>query len=279
MEIRFIAEKIEEFFNLDQLKLSPEVEKIFETFRELLSSGKIRAVEKVNGEWIVNYWVKKGILLGFKIGKIVDISISNFKFFDKHTYPLKEISINSGVRIVPGGTSIREGAYIAKGVVIMPPSYVNVGAYIDEGTMIDSHVLIGSCAQIGKNVHISAGTQIGGVLEPIGQFPVIIEDNVLIGGNCGIYEGTIIKSGAVIGAGVILTSSTPVYDIVKEKIYRSENGKPLEIPENAVVVKGARFIKSNNFAIENGLSIYTPIIVKYRDEKTDLKTTLEILLR
>lgn len=278
--IRSISEKIEKFYEIDVAQLPSEVEEIFLQFRELLSTGKIRAAEKIEDKWVVNHWVKKGILLGFRIGKLVDMSIDeNFKFFDKHTYPLKKVSIDSGIRIVPGGTTIREGAFVAKGVVIMPPSYINVGAYVDEGTMIDSHVLVGSCAQIGKNVHISASAQIGGVLEPVGQLPVIIEDNVLIGGNAGIYEGTIVKKGAVIGAGVVLTASTPVYDIVKRKIYRSEDGKPLEIPENAIVVKGSRTIKTNDFAIENGLSIYTPIIVKYRDEKTDSRTALEFDLR
>ncbi len=278
--IKFISEKIEKFYEVEPSNLPSEAEDIFIKFRELLSTGKVRAAENVNGEWIVNHWVKKGILLGFRLGKIADMSIDeNFKFFDKHTYPLKRISIDSGVRIVPGGTSIREGAYIAKDVVIMPPAYINVGAYVDEGTMIDSHALIGSCAQIGRNVHISASAQIGGVLEPVGQLPVIIEDNVLIGGNAGIYEGTIVRRGAVIGAGVILTASTPVYDIVRGKIYRSEGGKPLEIPENAIVVKGSRIIRANDFAIENGLSIYTPIVVKYRDEKTDSRTMLEMDLR
>jgi 2,3,4,5-tetrahydropyridine-2-carboxylate N-succinyltransferase len=280
ISIEFIAKKIDELFELDPTQLTDEAEDIFIKFRELLSSGKIRAAEKINGVWVVNHWVKKGILLGFKIGKLKDMSINEgFRYFDKHTYPLKKLTLNDGIRIVPGGTTIREGAYVAKGVVIMPPSYINVGAYIDEGTMIDSHVLVGSCAQIGKNVHISASAQIGGVLEPIGQFPVIIEDNVLIGGNAGIYEGTIVKTGAVVGAGVILTSSTPVYDIVKGEIYRSSNEGPLVIPENAILVMGSRRIKNNDFAIENELSLYTPIIVKYRDSKTDLKTALEGYLR
>jgi 2,3,4,5-tetrahydropyridine-2-carboxylate N-succinyltransferase len=280
ISIEFIAKKIDELFELDPTQLTDEAEDIFIKFRELLSSGKIRAAEKINGVWVVNHWVKKGILLGFKIGKLKDMSINKgFRYFDKHTYPLKKLTLDDGIRIVPGGTTIREGAYVAKGVVIMPPSYINVGAYIDEGTMIDSHVLVGSCAQIGKNVHISASAQIGGVLEPIGQFPVIIEDNVLIGGNAGIYEGTIVKTGAVVGAGVILTSSTPVYDIVKGEIYRSSNEGPLVIPENAILVMGSRRIKNNDFAIENELSLYTPIIVKYRDSKTDLKTALEGYLR
>jgi 2,3,4,5-tetrahydropyridine-2,6-dicarboxylate N-succinyltransferase len=280
ISIEFIAKKIDELFELDPTQLTDEAEDIFIKFRELLSSGKIRAAEKINGVWVVNHWVKKGILLGFKIGKLKDMSINEgFRYFDKHTYPLKKLTLDDGIRIVPGGTTIREGAYVAKGVVIMPPSYINVGAYIDEGTMIDSHVLVGSCAQIGKNVHISASAQIGGVLEPIGQFPVIIEDNVLIGGNAGIYEGTIVKTGAVVGAGVILTSSTPVYDIVKGEIYRSSNEDPLVIPENAILVMGSRRIKNNDFAIENELSLYTPIIVKYRDSKTDLKTALEGYLR
>jgi 2,3,4,5-tetrahydropyridine-2-carboxylate N-succinyltransferase len=280
ISIEFIAKKIDELFELDPTQLTDEAEDIFIKFRELLSSGKIRAAEKINGVWVVNHWVKKGILLGFKIGKLKDMSINEgFRYFDKHTYPLKKLTLDDGIRIVPGGTTIREGAYVAKGVVIMPPSYINVGAYVDEGTMIDSHVLVGSCAQIGKNVHISASAQIGGVLEPIGQFPVIIEDNVLIGGNAGIYEGTIVKTGAVVGAGVILTSSTPVYDIVKGEIYRSSNEGPLVIPENAILVMGSRRIKNNDFAIENELSLYTPIIVKYRDSKTDLKTALEGYLR
>jgi 2,3,4,5-tetrahydropyridine-2-carboxylate N-succinyltransferase len=248
-------------------------------FLDSLNKGKIRAAEPHdNGSWKVNTWVKEGILLLFKYGKISDVSLDHFNFFDKKTLPLKPMKIDYGVRIVPGGTSIRSGSYIAKDVIIMPPSYVNIGAFVDEGTLLDSHTLVGSCAQIGKRVHLSAGSQIGGVLEPIGAQPVIVEDDVFIGGNCGIYEGVRIRKRAVIAAGVILTSSTKVFDIVNNKIYQSTPSKPLEIPEKAVVVAGSRSI-TTEFAKEYGLSIYTPLIIKYRDEKTDAKSTLEQLLR
>ncbi|ROL57420.1 2,3,4,5-tetrahydropyridine-2,6-dicarboxylate N-succinyltransferase [Bacteroidetes/Chlorobi group bacterium Naka2016] len=251
----------------------------YKEFTEALNKGIIRAAEpSEDGTWQVNQWVKQGILLLFKYGNTVDFSFGQFKFFDKNTLPLKEVVAKDSIRIVPGGTSIRNGSFIAKGVIIMPPAYVNIGAYVDEGTLLDSHSLVGSCAQVGKRVHLSAASQIGGVLEPIGARPVIIEDDVFIGGNCGIYEGVLVRKGAVIAAGVILTSSTKVYDIVYDKIYQSTSSRPLEIPENAVVVSGSRTI-STDFAKIHGLSIYTPIIIKYRDEKTNAKSALEQLLR
>lgn len=244
-----------------------------------LNRGEVRAAENFGGSWRVNTWVKKGILLAFRFGALTEFSETNcFQFFDKDTMALKQFTVDDGVRIVPGGSVVRDGAYVAKGVVMMPPSYVNIGAYVDEGTMIDSHVLIGSCAQIGKHVHVSAAAQIGGVLEPIGTMPVIIEDDVFIGGNCGIYEGTIIKKRAVIAAGVILTSSTPVYDIINERIIRKTDNEPLIIAENAVIVAGNREI-DKPFARKHQLSIYTPIIIKYRDEKTNISTVLEESLR
>ncbi|MGH7455793.1 MAG: 2,3,4,5-tetrahydropyridine-2,6-dicarboxylate N-succinyltransferase, partial [bacterium] len=251
----------------------------FNALKAELNAGRVRAAEKIGNEWRVNAWVKKGILLGFRIGALQDMSINeNFRFYDKSTYPLKTIAINDGVRIVPGGSSIRDGCYLGRGVTCMPPMYVNAGAYVDDGTMIDSHVLVGSCAQIGKRVHLSAGAQIGGVLEPVGSLPVIIEDEVLVGGNCGIYEGTLVRQGAVIGAGVILTGSTPVYDLAKDQIYRKTSEQPLEIPANAVVIPGTRSITQGR-GRELGLAIYTPIIIKYRDEKTGRSTQLEDLLR
>jgi 2,3,4,5-tetrahydropyridine-2-carboxylate N-succinyltransferase len=246
--------------------------------KDLLNKGEVRAAEYHAGTWRVNAWVKKGILLAFRVGKIVESSDSVFSFFDKDTIPLKKLSVNDRVRIVPGGSTIRDGSYVAPGVVMMPPSYVNIGAYVDENTMIDSHALVGSCAQIGKRVHLSAAAQIGGVLEPIGSVPVIIEDDVFMGGNTGIYEGTIVKRRAVIGAGVILTGSTPVYDLVNKKIYKKSPDAPLIIPEGAVVIPGNRHIH-DPFAKEHHLSIYAPIIIKYRDEKTDAATVLEEGLR
>ncbi|MBN1407928.1 MAG: 2,3,4,5-tetrahydropyridine-2,6-dicarboxylate N-succinyltransferase [Calditrichaceae bacterium] len=252
---------------------------VFNQFKEQLNDGTIRIAEKQGDNWIVHDWVKKGVLLGFRVGSLKDYSIDDqFKYFDKDTYPLKTLSLNNRVRMVPGGSSIRDGCYVSPGVVCMPPMYINVGAYVDSGTMIDSHALVGSCAQIGKNVHISAAAQIGGVLEPIGALPVIIEDEVLIGGNCGVYEGAVIRKGAIIGSGVILTGSTPVYDLVNETIYQRSGNKPLEIPENAVVIAGSRRI-DNDWADQYGLSIYTPIIVKYRDDKTDKAVELEDWLR
>ncbi len=256
----------------------------FDELKSLLNQGTIRSAEPLSGgsetsNWAVNDWVKKGILLGFRLGKLADVSINDqFRYFDKHTYPLKQFSVNDEVRIVPGGTSVRDGCYVAKNVVIMPPAYVNVGAYVDEGTMIDSHALVGSCAQIGKRVHLSAASQIGGVLEPIGALPVIVEDQVFVGGNCGIYEGTIVKRRAVIGAGVLLTASMPVYDLVKSQIYRRTDHSPLVIPEGAVVIQGSRHIDLP-FAKQHHIAIYTPVIIKYRNEDTDAATVLEESLR
>ncbi len=252
---------------------------LFRRFLTHLDNGSIRTVEFLNGSWKVHTWVKKGILLGFRLGTLASVPHAKpFSFFDKNTFPLKTFSRNDQVRIVPGGTSVRKGAYIAPGVIIMPPAYINVGAYIDSRTMIDSHALVGSCAYIGKGVHLSAASQIGGVLEPIGALPVIVEDEVMIGGNCGVYEGTIIKRRAVLGTGVILNASTPVYDLVRETVIRKDAGGSLIIPEHAVVVAGSRAI-SSGFAEKNGLYLYAPIIVKYRDEKTDAKTSLEEILR
>lgn len=253
----------------------------FEAFKQSLRNGEIRAAEKdSSGNWHTNAWVKQGILLGFKMGGMIDMSTSDnsFKFFDKETYPLHPMTLEDGVRIVPGGSTIRDGSYVAKSVVCMPPMYINVGAYVDEGTMVDSHALVGSCAQIGKNVHLSAAAQIGGVLEPIGAMPVVIEDDVLVGGNTGVYEGTIVRERAVLASGVILTRSTPVFDLPNNKIIKSDGENPLEIPAGAVVVQGSRNITSG-FGKENGLSLYAPIIVKYRDEKTDVSTQLEDYLR
>ncbi len=247
---------------------------------EKLNNGEIRSAEPDGkGGWAVNIWVKQGILLLFKYGKMNEVNYtSGFPFYDKDTLPLHSFDITDGVRIVPGGSSIRTGSYIAKGVICMPPMYVNIGAYVDEGTMIDSHALVGTCAQIGKRVHLSAAAQIGGVLEPAGMKPVIIEDDVLVGGNCGIYEGTLVRKRAVLASGVILTASTKVYDLPNERIITAGEGKPLEIPEGAVVVSGARQIDSE-FGRQNGLSIYSPMIIKYRDNKTDAKTALEEALR
>jgi len=278
-EIQYLQERIEEVFELPIDRLYKEAFEIFAEFKDALNAGKIRAATKANGEWKVNLWVKKGILLGFRIGQLVEYSISeNLCYFDKSTYPLKRLTLEHQIRLVPAGSSIRDGAYVAKGVVIMPPAYINVGAYVDERTMIDSNALVGSCAQIGKNVHVSAGSQIGGVLEPVGAMPVIIEDDVMIGGNCGIYEGTIVKQYAVIGAGTILTGSTPVIDTVRGRVYQKTNNEPLVIPEGAVVVPGCR-PASGEYARKNDLFIYTPLIIKYRDEKTNAATLIENLLR
>jgi 2,3,4,5-tetrahydropyridine-2-carboxylate N-succinyltransferase len=253
--------------------------KVFAEFRQALSHGKVRAAEKREGRWHVNPWVKQGILLGFRLGELADMSGAGpLSFVDKSTFPVRHFEIADRVRVVPGGSSIRSGAYIAPGVICMPPMYVNAGAYVDEGTLIDSHALVGSCAQVGKRVHLSAAAQIGGVLEPVNASPVIIEDDVLVGGNCGVYEGTQIRQGAVLGAGVILTRATPVYDIVREQVYRAGPETPLTVPENAVVVPGARAVTKGK-AAEWGLSLYTPVIVKYRDDKTQSSIELEDLLR
>lgn len=258
---------------------TPDDFKLFDEFKKALNAGEVRAAAPENGRWRVHRWVKQGILLGFRLGKLESFSIDrNFRYFDKSTFPLKRILIDDGVRVVPGGSSIRDGVHLGKGVTCMPPMYINVGAYVDDGTMIDSHALVGSCAQVGKRVHVSAGSQIGGVLEPVGALPVIVEDDVLIGGNCGIYEGAVVRTGAVLGSGTIITGSTPVFDLVKETVYRGEAESPLEIPANAVVVPGSRAV-SRGWGKEQNLSVYTPVIVKYRDSKTETRIQLEDLLR
>jgi 2,3,4,5-tetrahydropyridine-2-carboxylate N-succinyltransferase len=253
---------------------------------DALEAGTVRAAKRddATGDWAAVAWVKRGILLGFRLGGIVDMSLGNgdadvvFSFFDKDTFPPRRLTRADGIRVVPGGSSIRRGAYLASGVVCMPPMYVNVGAYVGAGTMIDSHALVGSCAQVGQRVHLSAAAQLGGVLEPVNAAPVVVEDDVVIGGNCGIYEGTVIRKRAVIGAGVVLTRGTPVYDLERETIHRADAGKPLVIPENAVVVPGARTVK-DGWGQSQGISLQTPVIVKYRDEKTDAATALESWLR
>lgn len=252
----------------------------FDQFKAGLNAGSIRAAEReADGSWRVNTWVKSGILLGFRLGRIEPVAADGpFPFFDKNTYPLKQLSLEDGVRVVPGGSAIRDGSHVARGVVCMPPMYVNVGAYVDEGSMIDSHALVGSCAQIGKRVHLSAGAQIGGVLEPVGALPVIIEDDALIGGNCGVYEGAIVRERAVLAPGTILTAGTVVFDLVRDRVYRRDGDHPLEIPPDAVVVPGTRPVRSGAGQRE-GIQLYTPVIVKYRDDKTELSVRMEELLR
>ena len=265
--------------------LPTEAEQMVGQLLDALERGTVRAAERdAEGRWHAVAWVKRGILLGFRVGRLTDMSIGGhhgeprFGFFDKHTYPPQALTLDSGVRVVPGGTAIRRGAYLAAGVVCMPPSYVNVGAWIGAGTMVDSHALVGSCAQIGERVHLSAAAQIGGVLEPVNAAPVVIEDDVLVGGNSGVYEGTIVRAKAVLAAGVVLTRGTPVYDLVHERVLRGDADRPLEIPAGAVVVPGARQVAAG-WGSEQGLSLQTPVIVKYRDERTDLATTLEGWLR
>jgi 2,3,4,5-tetrahydropyridine-2-carboxylate N-succinyltransferase len=260
-----------------------EARQAFLALQRALNTGEVRAAEPDPDSpsgWRVNTWVKQGILLGFRFGDIVDLSADHGKwpFFDKDTMPVKRPMLGDGIRIVPGGSTIREGAFVARSVVCMPPMYVNIGAYIGEGTMIDSHALVGSCAQIGARVHVSAAAQIGGVIEPVGAMPVIVEDDVLVGGNTGIYEGAVIKQRAVIAAGTILTGSTPVYDLVHGRIIKPEAGQPLVIPVGAVVVPGARSV-TVGAGKEWGLSLSTPVIVKYRDDKTDTRTELEAWIR
>ena len=274
---------IERLFDQNPSSYSGADFQLFADFKIALNEGRIRAAEPCPSErtgWRVNAWVKKGILVGFRMGQIVDMSVDPERqpFLDKSTYPVKRVSAQDGVRLVPGGSSIRDGCYVGKGVVCMPPMYINVGAYVSEGTMVDSHALVGSCAQIGNSCHISAASQIGGVLEPVGAMPVIVEDNVLVGGNCGIYEGTIVKRRAVLGTGTILNRSTPVYDLVRNTVHKATDDEPLIIPEDAVVVAGTRSI-THGPGKDWGISIYTPVIVKYRDSKTDTKIQLENLLR
>ncbi|MGD0922984.1 MAG: 2,3,4,5-tetrahydropyridine-2,6-dicarboxylate N-succinyltransferase [Terriglobia bacterium] len=316
-----LQNQIEGLFPREATEFGDEYFRVFDEFKAALNEGRVRAAEpdltSPTG-WKVNTWVKKGILLGFRIGRIVEMPVAPLspplgplpkrggewggaqrrsqtgateepqlqtaevalpsQFRDKHTFPLKQIPPDRNIRIVPSGSAIRDGCYIGKGVVCMPPMYVNVGAYVDDDTMIDSHALVGSCAQVGKRVHLSAAAQIGGVLEPIGALPVIVEDDVLVGGNCGVYEGCIVGAGAVLAAGTILTGSTPVYDLVRDAVYRREADRPLMIPPGAVVVPGARAVtKGRGQGL--GLSLYTPVIIKYRDEKTDQAARLEELLR
>lgn len=275
-----LRERIEALAAAERARYSDAERALFAEFRSALARGEIRAAERAaEGAWCVNAWVKRGILLGFKMGALTDMSAhATLRFFDKDTYPVRPTTLADGVRIVPGGSSIRDGAFVAPGVICMPPMYVNVGAYVDAGTMIDSHALVGSCAQIGKRVHLSAAAQIGGVLEPVGALPVIIEDDVLVGGGCGIYEGTIVRERAVLAPGTVVTGSTPVYDLVRETVHRRSGDQPLEIPASAVVVPGARNVRGT--AAERwGISLYAPVIVKYRDAKTDLATLLEEYLR
>ncbi len=257
----------------------PGGREIFLEFRDALTRGEIRAAEKIDGDWRVNVWVKQGILLGFRLGELTQMGSGEcLSFVDKDTFPARKFSVADRVRMVPGGSSARLGAYIAPSVICMPPTFINVGAYVDEGTMIDSHALAGSCAQIGKRVHLSAAAQIGGVLEPVNACPVIIEDDVLVGGNCGVYEGTVVRTRAVLGAGVILTRSTPLYDLVRGEVYRASEERSLEVPEGAVVVPGSRAVNKGK-AVEWGISLYAPVIVKYRDDKTARSVELEDLLR
>lgn len=253
----------------------------FLELREALETGKLRAAEPDPHSptgWRVNAWVKQGILLGFRLGVTREMGGEVFSFIDKHTFPMQRFTVEDGVRVVPGGSSVRAGAFVAKGVICMPPTFVNAGAYVDEGTMVDSHALVGSCAQVGKRVHLSAAAQLGGVLEPVNASPVVLEDDVLVGGNCGVYEGTVVRRRAVLAAGTILTRGTPVYDVVHGEVLRAGADTPLVIPEGAVVVPGARAVGKGK-AAEWGLSVYTPVIVKYRDDKTELSSALEDLLR
>ncbi|MFZ0963573.1 MAG: 2,3,4,5-tetrahydropyridine-2,6-dicarboxylate N-succinyltransferase [Terriglobia bacterium] len=306
-----LKQQIEELYARETKEFGDEYFRAFDEFKTALNEGRVRAAEpdaSLPSGWRVNGWVKKGILLGFRMGRIVEMpsavaamspspltqvaggdtgatepaghgpALPHSQFRDKHTYPLKQLPDGQNIRVVPGGSSIRDGCYIGKNVTCMPPMYINVGAYVDDDTMIDSHALVGSCAQVGKRVHISAAAQIGGVLEPIGAMPVIIEDEALVGGNCGVYEGTIVGKGAVLAAGTIITGSTPVYDLVRDTVHRREGETPLRIPEGAVVVPGARGVTKGR-GKELGISLYTPVIIKYRDEKTDQAVRLEDLLR
>jgi 2,3,4,5-tetrahydropyridine-2-carboxylate N-succinyltransferase len=278
-----LPSQIERLFDEPPAQYTEEHFRLFGEFKDALNRGEVRAAEPdpaAKTGWRVNAWVKKGILLGFRMGTIVDMSVDprGQPFIDKSTYPLRALTPADGVRIVPGGSSIRDASYIGRGVVCMPPMFVNVGAYVGEGTMIDSHALVGSCAQIGRNCHISAAAQIGGVLEPVGALPVIIEDDVLIGGNSGVYEGTVVKRRAVLGTGTILNRSIPVYDLVKSAVYSATEDEPLVIPEEAIVVPGARAV-AHAFGKMHGLSLQAAVIVKYRDAKTDTRVQLEDLLR
>jgi 2,3,4,5-tetrahydropyridine-2-carboxylate N-succinyltransferase len=278
-----MRDEIEKLFDENPSGYTDHQFQLFQRFKQALNSGEVRAAEPDGATktgWRANAWVKKGILLGFRMGAVVDMSINSTRqpWFDKATFPVQRFTADRGIRIVPGGSSIRDGCYVGRGVTCMPPMYINTGSWVGDGSMIDSHALVGSCAQVGANCHISAAAQIGGVLEPVGALPVIIEDEVLMGGNTGVYEGTVVKRRAVLGSGVILNRSTPVYDVVRGQIYRASDEDPLVIPEDAVVVTGSRAITSGP-GLDWGLSLYTPVIIKYRDSKTDTKIQLEHLLR
>jgi 2,3,4,5-tetrahydropyridine-2-carboxylate N-succinyltransferase len=276
-----LREQIEALFAAGQNADKSAARAAFAALRELLSTGEVRSAEPHSSSptgWRVNAWVKQGILLGFRFGDTVDFAANDLPFYDKDTMPLKRPGVASGVRIVPGGSSIRDGAYVGKGVICMPPMFINIGAYVGDATLVDSHALVGSCAQVGRRVHISAAAQIGGVIEPVGALPVIIEDDVLVGGNTGIYEGAVIKARAVIAAGTVLTGSTPVYDLPNSTIIKPQAGDPLVVPEGAVVVPGARAV-TVGAGREWGLSLATPVIVKYRDDRTDTRTELESWIR
>jgi 2,3,4,5-tetrahydropyridine-2,6-dicarboxylate N-succinyltransferase len=285
-ELSALQARIERLYQDPPDAAGPEHYELLERFRRALDGGEARAAQPDPASpwgWRVNPWVKQGLLLGFRLGRIVDLTVGapdgpHLPFCDKDTYPLLRIAPGSGVRVVPGGSAIRDGVYIGRGVTCMPPMYINAGAYVGDGSLIDSHALVGSCAQVGRRVHLSAAAQLGGVIEPVGALPVIVEDDVLIGGNCGVYEGTVIQRGAVLGAGTILTRSTPVYDLVRETIHRSAEDAPLVIPAGAVVVPGSRAV-SRGMGKEWGLSLYTPVIVKYRDAATDERVQLEGWLR
>ena len=275
--------KIEKLFDEKPSTYTEEHFRLFAQFKEGLNAGTVRSAEPdatTRTGWHVNTWVKKGILLGMRMGTVVDMSPdpTRLPMFDKDTWPVKKLGPTDGLRLVPGGSSIRDGCYIGKGVICMPPMYINVGTFVGDGTVIDSHALVGSCAQVGNNCHISAAAQLGGVLEPVGAMPVIIEDEAVVGGNCGVYEGTVVKRRAVLGSGTILTRSTPVYDIVRNEVYKGTDEEPLVIPEEAVVVAGSRAI-SHGPGKDWGISLYTPVIVKYRDSKTDARVQLEDILR
>ena len=278
-----LAEDVERLFQSGEKADRNECRRIFGRLREELSEGRVRAAEPdaaAPSGWRVNTWVKQGILLGIRWGDVVDLSLDDGKWFfaDKDTLPLKRLTVASGVRVVPGGSAIRDGAYVAKGVICIPPMFINIGAYVGEGSMVDSHALVGSCAQVGRRVHVSAGAQIGGVIEPVGALPVIVEDDVLIGGNTGIYEGAVVRARAVIGAGTILTASTPLYDLPKGRVLKPGAGVPLVVPEGAVVVPGSRVV-TQGLGPTWGLSLSTPVIIKYRDDKTDARTNLEEWVR
>lgn len=274
-----LEQRIEQLFALPVAELPiDEANEAFSQLKHLLNTGAVRSAEPDGAAWRTNGWVKRGILLGFRAGRLADVSTGGFSFFDKENLPTRRLALEDNVRLVPGGSAIRDGAYVAPGVICMPPMYINIGAYVDEGTMVDSHALVGTCAQIGRRVHLSAAAQVGGVLEPVGANPVIVEDDVLVGGNCGVYEGTIVRRRAVLAAGVVLTASSRVYDVVNDRVLSASPDAPLEIPEGAVVVNGSRRL-AGAFAEASGLAIATPVIVKYRDDRTDARTALETALR